>query len=166
MPETMTRIEKVWNQFNSYYPMDFRFIDIEYDKLYVFEKKLRSLFTLFAVLAIFLSCLGLYGLSSFMAEKRTKEIGIRKAMGSNNRKILALFSIDALKLILISNILGWPVSWWYMNKWLNEFAYKTDINLWIFPAAAVLVLIVGIISIGYQSFRVANVNPAVSLKYE
>ncbi len=166
VPGTIAKIEKVWNQFNPYFPMDFKFIDIEYDKLYVFEKKLRALFTLFAVLAIFLSCLGLYGLSSYMVEKRTREIGIRKAMGSNNRDILALFSRNTLKLILISNLIGWPVSWWYMQNWLNEFAYRTKISFWIFPATAVLVLIIAILSVSYQSLRAANINPAVTLKYE
>lgn len=166
VPGTITQIEKVWNRFNSYYPVDFKFLDVEYDKLYEFERKLRSLSTLFAILAIFLSCLGLFGLSLFMTERRTREIGIRKAMGADNREILYLFSRNVLKLILISNLVGWPISWLYMKNWLSQFAYKTDINLWIFPATAGLVLAIAIISVYYQSLRAANVNPAVSLKYE
>ena len=163
---TLKDIEKVSRQFNPFFPMDFQFINQEYEKLYMSEKKLRTLFTLFALLAIFLSCLGLYGLSSFMAEKRTKEIGIRKAMGSNTWQIMTLFSWDALKWILVANFVAWPIAWWYMNRWLNEFAYKTEIKLWIFLVAAILVLIIAIFSISYQVISTTKINPAVSLKHE
>ncbi len=163
---TMKNIEKVAKQINPFFPMDFQFINREYENLYTSEQKLRTLYTLFAFLAIFLSCLGLYGLSSFLAEKRTKEIGIRKTMGSNPWQIMTLFSWDALKWILLSNLFAWPVAWWFMNRWLQGFAYKTDIEFWIFAAAAILVLIIAILSISFEVIRIARINPAVSLKYE
>jgi len=163
---TMKNIEKVAKQINPFFPMDFQFINREYENLYTSEQKLRTLYTLFAFLAIFLSCLGLYGLSSFLAEKRTKEIGIRKTMGSNPWQIMTLFSWDALKWILLSNLVAWPVAWWFMNRWLQGFAYKTDIEFWIFAAAAILVLIIAILSISFEVIRTVRINPAVSLKYE
>jgi len=163
---TIKQIEKIWDQHNPIFPTDFEFIDGEYEKLYTSEQKIRILFTIFAILSIFLSCLGLYGLSSFMAEKRTKEIGIRKAMGSNTWQIMTIFSWDALKWILVANLVAWPVAWLYMRNWLQEFAYKTEINLWIFLAAAVLVLIIAIFSMSYQVIRTTKINPAVSLKHE
>jgi len=163
---TIKNIEKVAKQINPFFPMDFQFINREYENLYTSEQKLRTLYTLFAFLAIFLSCLGLYGLSSFLAEKRTKEIGIRKTMGSNPWQIMTLFSWDALKWILLSNLVAWPVAWWFMNRWLQGFAYKTDIEFWIFAAAAILVLIIAILSISFEVIRTVRINPAVSLKYE
>ena len=166
IPGTLKNIEKVAKQINPFFPMDFQFINREYEKLYTAEDKLRTLFTLFALLAIFLSCLGLYGLSSFLAEKRTKEIGIRKAMGSNPWQIMTLFSWDALKWILLSNLVAWPVAWWFMNRWLQGFAYKTEIDIWVFAAAAILVLVIAILSISFEVIRIARINPAVSLKYE
>jgi putative ABC transport system permease protein len=166
VPGTLKNIEKVAKQINPFFPMDFRFINREYEKLYTAEEKLRSLFTLFALLAVFLSSLGLIGLTLFLTEKRTKEIGIRKAMGSNTRQIIILFSWDTLKWILVSNIIAWPAAWWYMDRWLNEFAFKTEIKIWIFVAAGIMVLFIAILSVGYQALRVASVNPAISLKYE
>lgn len=162
----LANVEKVATKINPFFPMDFQFIDQEFEKLYRSEEKLRTLFTLFAILAIFLSCLGLFGLSSFMAEKRTKEIGIRKAMGSNSWQILTLFSWDALKWILISNIIAWPVAWFYMKHWLNDFAYKTSIKLWIFLIAGIGVLLIAILAVSLQALRAARINPAISLKHE
>ena len=166
VPATMKNIEKVARQVNPFFPMDFQFINQEYEKLYTSEEKLRTLFTLFAVLAIFLSCLGLFGLSSFMAEMRTKEIVIRKAMGSNSWQIISLFSWDALKWILLANLFAWPVAWFYMKQWLNDFAFKTSIKPWIFLIAGIAVLIIAVFAICFQAFRTARINPAISLKHE
>jgi len=163
---TMKNIEKVAKQINPFFPTNFQFINREYESLYTSEEKLRTLYTLFALLAIFLSCLGLYGLSSFLAEKRTKEIGIRKTMGSSPWQIMTLFSWDALKWILLSNLVAWPVAWWFMSRWLQGFAYKTEIEIRIFAAAAILVLIIAILSMSFEVIRIARINPAVSLKYE
>jgi len=163
---TLKQVRKVWDVHNPQFPMALEFLDNKYEKLYQSEEKLRSLFTLFALLAVFLSLLGLIGLTSFLTEKRTKEIGIRKAMGSSPLKIMTLFSWDTLKWILLSSLVAWPVAWWFMTRWLQEFAYRTEINPWIFVAAAILVLIIAILSISYQVIRTAKINPAVSLKYE
>ena len=163
---TIKQIEKIWDKHNPLFPADLKFIDREYEKLYTSEQKIRVLFTIFAILSIFLSCLGLYGLSAFMAEKRTKEIGIRKALGSDTWQIMMNFSRDTLKWILVANLIAWPVAWFYMNNWLQAFAYKTEINLWIFLAATVLVIIIAILSISYQVIRTTKINPAVALKHE
>ncbi len=163
---TLKQVRIVWDAHNPQFPMAFEFLDNEYQKLYQSEQKLRSLFTLFALLAVFLSSLGLIGLTSFLTEKRTKEIGIRKAMGSSPWKIMTLFSWDTLKWILLSNLVAWPIAWWFMKRWLQGFAYKTEIAIWIFAAAAILVLIIAILSISFEVIRIARINPAVSLKYE
>lgn len=163
---TIRQVEKVWDIHNTHFPMAFEFLDNAYAKLYQSEEKLRSLFTLFALLALFLSSLGLIGLTSFLTEKRTREIGLRKAMGSSPWQIMTLFSWDTLKWILLSSLVAWPVAWWFMKQWLQGFAFPTELTLWIFLAAGILVLILAILSILYQVIRTAKISPAVSLKYE
>jgi putative ABC transport system permease protein len=164
--KTLNDIERSWNEVCPAIPFDYNFLDEEYAKLYVTESRLRSLFALFAVLSIFLSCLGLYGLSSFLAEKRTKEIGIRKAMGASSGQILSLFSWDAVKWVLFSNLIAWPVAWLYMNRWMKDFAYQAGVNLWIFFLSALLVLLISVITLSFQAQKVSRINPAVTLKLE
>lgn len=163
---TIKVIESTWKEVNPSFPLDYKFLDEEYEKLYITESRMRSLFTIFAALAVFLSCLGLYGLSSFMAENRTREIGIRKALGARLWQIITLFSLDALKWILISNLIAWPIAWYYTKQWLNNFAYKTDINLWIFILTGFIILLIAIITLSFQAQKAARINPATTIKYE
>lgn len=164
--KTIRYIESTWKKFNPFYPLEYTFLDEEYGTLYDSEKKMRTLFTIFATLSIFLSCLGLFGLTSFMAEKRRKEVGIRKVAGARAWQIAGLFSWDVLKWILISNLIAWPIAWLYMRQWLNDFAYKTGVNLWVFLFSALIVLTISVLTISFQSFRTALLNPADSIRYE
>jgi putative ABC transport system permease protein len=164
--KTLNDIERSWKQIFPTLPFDYKFLDEDYANLYLAENRMRSLFALFAALSIFLSCLGLYGLSSFLAGKRTKEIGIRKVMGATTRQIVTLFSWDAMKWVLISNLIAWPIAWLYMKQWLNDFAYKTSISLWIFLLSGFIVLLISAITLSFQAQKAARINPAITIKQE
>jgi putative ABC transport system permease protein len=164
--KTIRNIEQTWNKLYPDFPLDYTFLEDEYANLYLSESRMRSLFALFAALSVFLSCLGLYGLSSFMAERRTREIGIRKALGARSWQILTLFSWDTMKWILISNLIAWPIAWLYMNHWLNDFAYKTSISPWIFLLSGFIVLLISLITLSFQAQKAARINPATTIKHE
>jgi len=164
--KTINNIERTWNKLYPAFPMNYTFVEEEYAGLYLSESRMRSLFALFAILSIFLSCLGLYGLSSFMAERRTREIGIRKAMGARSWQIVTQFSWDALKWILISNVIAWPIAWIYMNHWLKDFAYKAKITPWIFLLSGFIVLLISVITLSFQAGKTARINPATTIKRE
>ncbi len=164
--KTINNIERTWNKQYPDFPLEYSFLEEEYSDLYLFESRMRSLFALFAALSIFLSCLGLYGLSSFMAERRTREIGIRKAMGASSWQIVTLFSWDALKWVLISNLIAWPIAWIYMNHWLKDFAYKATISPWIFLLSGFIVLLISMITLSFQAQKAARINPATTIKQE
>jgi len=164
--KTINNIERTWNKLYPAFPMDYTFVEEEYADLYLSESRMRSLFALFAALSIFLSCLGLYGLSSFMAERRTREIGIRKAVGARSWQIVTLFSWDALKWVLISNVIAWPIAWIYMNHWLKDFAYKANISPWIFLLSGFVVILISLITLSFQATKAARINPAYTIKRE
>ena len=164
--KTINNIERTWNKQYPAFPLEYSFLEEEYSDLYLFESRMRSLFALFAALSIFLSSLGLYGLSSFMAERRTREIGIRKAMGATSWQIVTLFSWDALKWVLISNLIAWPIAWLYMNYWLKDFAYKATISPWIFFLSGFIVLLISMITLSFQALKAARINPAITIKQE
>jgi len=166
MMNTMDRIEKKWNEFMPGQAMEYVFIDENFENLYRAETRAGRLFGIFSVLAIFVACLGLLGLSTFTAEKRTKEIGIRKAHGASILVILRLLSREIIILISISSVIAWPVVYYFMHRWLQNFAYQTHINLWIFLFSSCLGLAIAISVVVYQSFRVARINPVDALKYE
>jgi len=164
--KTINNIERTWNKLYPAFPLDYTFLEEEYADLYLSESRMRSLFALFAALSVFLSCLGLYGLSSFMAEKRTREIGIRKALGARTWQIVTLFSWDALKWILISNVIAWPIAWIYMDHWLKDFAYKAKITPWIFLLSGFIVLLISMLTLSFQAQKAARINPAITIKQE
>jgi len=164
--KTINNIERSWNKLYPAFPLEYTFLEEEYADLYLSESRMRSLFALFAALTIFLSCLGLYGLSSFMAERRTREIGIRKAMGARSWQIVTLFSWDALKWVLISNLIAWPIAWLYMNHWLKDFAYKASISPWIFILSGFIVMLISMITLSFQAQKAARINPALTIKRE
>ena len=163
---TIQEIGKIWNNYYTGEPFDYRFLDEELDQMYRPEQRMGVLFNLFSLLAILISCLGLFGMASFMAEQRTKEIGIRKTHGSSIFNIFILFNGRFVKWILIANVIAWPVAWFAMNRWLENYAYKTTVSWWIFPIAAAVSVIIGFITVSYQSLRAAATNPAETLHYE
>ncbi len=164
--KTIKEINNVWNHFNSEFPMDFKFLDEEYNKLYKSEQKLGRLFGIFAAIAIFLSCLGLFGLASYMTERRTKEIGIRKAHGASSQTITRMLTWEFTKWVIISMIIAWPFAYFYLDKWLQNFSYRTGLDYYIFILAGILVMFIAQISVLYQSLKASKANPATILKYE
>lgn len=165
--ETITFIEETWKKMPTHIPLQYYFLDELVTKNgYNNDRRSGKIFTFSAILAIILACLGLFGLALFTAEKRIKEIGIRKVMGASVSGILILLSKDFAKLVLFANIVAWPAAFYIMNKWLDNFAYKIGIGLWIFIASGLLVLSIALITIISQSLKAAASNPVDSLRYE
>jgi putative ABC transport system permease protein len=157
---------EVWGKINPGFPCEYRFLDESFNRMYVNERRLSQLFLSFAGLAVFISCLGLIGLSSYMAEEKTKEIGIRKALGASPRRIVSLFSMNFVKLVVVANAVAWPVGYIAMHRWLQEYAYRTSVGFWVFALAGGLGLLTALLSVGWQTLRAARANPVESLRYE
>ncbi|MFO7446712.1 MAG: ABC transporter permease [Ignavibacteriaceae bacterium] len=166
MQSTLDFLKEKWAQYRAEYPFDFSFLDKDYEALYKSEKQLGEIFGIFSVLAVAIACLGLFGLASFSAEQRTKEIGVRKVLGASTKGIVLLFSRDFLKLILIANFIAWPLAYFAMNKWLEDFAYKTGINISTFIISGLLAVAIALVTVSYQAIKAALANPVKSLKYE
>ena len=147
-------------------PFDYSFLDKDFDSLYMNERKTMQLFTIFSALAIFIACLGLFGLVSFNTEQKTKEIGIRKILGASVSGIIILLIKEFIKWVLIANVLAFPFAYYFMNNWLKDFAYRITINVWIFAIAGVAALIIAIITVSYQAIKAATSNPTKALRYE
>nr|WP_295922203.1 ABC transporter permease [uncultured Dyadobacter sp.] len=163
---TIAALGKINQQLNPAYPFTYGFLDKDLDNLYRSEQQMGSIFNLFAGLAIFISCLGLYGLSAFMAEQRKKEIGVRKVLGASVTGVVALLSRDFLRLIVVAIILASPIAWYAMNRWLQDFAYQTTIEWWVFILAGMLAASIALITVSFQSIRAALTNPVKSLRSE
>ena len=163
---TIDYIESVMKQFSPGYPVDYSFFDEVFERAYHTEQRMVSIFSTFAVLAILIACLGLFGLAAFAAEQRTKEIGIRKVMGASVPGLFVLLSKEFLKWVLISNIIAWPVAYFYTQRWLQSFSYRTDVTVWMYMLSAFLALFISLITISWQSYRASLANPVKALKYE
>jgi putative ABC transport system permease protein len=166
IPQTVRQVEAVWKNLAPHRPFLYSFLDDDFNRQYKSDFLFRRLFTTFACLAIFIASLGLLGLATYTAQQRTKEIGIRKVLGADVRSIVGLLSKDFIKLVLIAVVVATPVSWYAMKKWLESFAYKIDIEPWIFVLAGSIAIAIALLTIGYQSVKSALVNPASSLKSE
>jgi ABC-type antimicrobial peptide transport system permease subunit len=164
--EALTSLEKVCKNLNPKFPFTYKFSDEEYQKLYVSEQVVSQLAKYFAFLAIFISCLGLLGLAIFTAEQRTKEIGIRKVLGATVPNVVGLLSKDFLKLVLIANLISWPLGWWAMHKWLQNFEYRITINWWVFLLAGLAAIVIALLTVSYQAIKAAIANPVKSLRTE
>jgi len=164
--QTIGYIENAWKKFAPGYPFNYRFLDEALDRLYRSEQRIGTLFRYFSILAILISCLGLLGLASFMAEQRTKEIGIRKVLGATASNIVALLSKEFTKWVIVANIFAWPIAYFALSKWLQSYAYKTNIALWSFVLSGALALLIALATVSYQSIKAALANPADSLRYE
>jgi putative ABC transport system permease protein len=164
--EALGDAEAVWKRFNPEYPFQYDFLDDRIAEQYRNEERMMQMFGYFSLLAIFIACLGLFGLASFMAEKRTKEIGIRKVMGASLSNIMVLLSKEFTLLILVGNIIAWPLAYFAMHGWLNNFAYKTGIGWVVFVLSGFLTLAISLLTVSYQAVRAALTDPADSLRYE
>ena len=163
---TVESIKKIYNSFKPDIPLDFHFLDDDFDKLYRTEQRMSKIFGYFSFLAIIISCLGLIGLSSFMTERRTKEIGIRKANGAKSGEIFVLLSKEYMIWVMISIIIACPIAWYAMHKWLQNFAYRIGISWWIFALSGAIALLIALMTVGLQSYRAACKNPVEALRYE
>ena len=166
IPRTLAFIANKWNKFVPGKPFEYFFLDDDFDRLYRAEKKVGKLFSAFAVLAVLVACLGLFGLASFTAEQRTKEIGIRKVLGASVPDIVTLLTKEFSRWVLLSNMIAWPVAYFAMNRWLQNFAYRTRIGPWVFLLAASAALFIAMITVSFQALKAATANPAIVLKYE
>lgn len=159
-------IEGIWNQIAPGQPFDYYFMEDSFNDTYQSEQRLGRIFFIFTALSILIACLGLFGLAAFNAEKRTKEIGIRKVMGASVSQISYRLSVDFLKLVGVAIVVSLPLGWFAMNKWLEDFTYRIEIGIWVFALAAFLAVAISIITVSYQSIKAAIVNPIKSLRNE
>lgn len=166
IPLALEEAGKVWKKYFSDAPFDYTFLDQAFDNLYKSDRLTSKLILIFSCLAIFISCLGLLGLTAFAAEQRTKEIGIRKILGASVKDIVSLLSKDFILLVLIAFIIASPVAWWAMNKWLQNFAYRISINAWTFVAAGIVLFIMAMLTTGYYAVRTGMRNPVKNLRTE
>ena len=166
IPGTIDFIEKQWNTLAEGLPFDYHFLDEEYNALYQAEQQLSNLSVLFTLISIFIIVLGLLGLISFITTRRTKEIGIRKVLGATVSGVTTLLSKEFIKLVLLANLVAWPIAWYGMNKWLQNFAYRIEMSWWIFFLAGGIALVIALLTVSVQAIRAASANPVESLRYE
>jgi putative ABC transport system permease protein len=157
---------KIWKQYNPGFPFDYSFMDADFDNVYKTDQRSGTLFTVFATVAILVSCLGLFGLATYTAQVKLKEIGIRKVLGASVANITAMLSKDFLMLVLISLVISSPIAWFAMSKWLENYAYRTGIGWWVFVVAGVTALLIAFVTISFQAIRAALANPVKSLRSE
>jgi ABC-type antimicrobial peptide transport system permease subunit len=162
----MQSIKKIWEKTFPNYVYEYRFLDDKVASFYKQENQLSQLYKLFAAIAIFLSCLGLYGLASFMAVQRIKEVGIRKVLGATAGNIVYLFSKEFIILISIAFLIATPLAWYFMNKWLQDYAYRIDISWWLFAVGGLVAIIIALATISFQAIKAAVANPVKSLRTE
>jgi len=159
-------IQAKWAEFMPDNPFEYSFLDAEFDSLYRTDQTIGKVFSVFTFLSLTVACLGLLGLAMFTAERRTKEIGIRKVLGASVQNVVTMLSKDFLKLVIIASLIAFPIAWYAMNKWLQDFAYKTDISWWVFALSTGAVCAIALFTISFQSLKAALTNPVESLRSE
>lgn len=162
----LSAIEQPWNALFPGNPIDYFYLDQFFNRQYESDRQFGRIFSLFTALAIFIACLGLFGLASFLTTQRTKEIGIRKVLGSSASNVVLLLSKGFIQLVLIANLIAWPLAWYAMDKWLQNFPYRVKLNPVWFIIAGVGVVLIAFVSVGFQTMRAATINPATTLKHE
>lgn len=162
----LATLKDAWQKYLPDLPYQYNFLDEQFAKLYQAEQRQQTIFTIFACIAIFIACLGLFGLSAFAIAQRVKEIGVRKVLGANVSSIVALLSKDFLKLVLISAIIAFPVAWYAMSRWLEDFAYRINIHWWVFLLATLLTMLIALATVSFQAIKAAVANPVNSLRSE
>ena len=166
MPWVMQFAEQEWHRINPGHPFEYTFVDRNNDMMYQSEMKLSRLFSIFTGIAIYIACLGLFGLASFTVVQRTKEIGMRKILGASIGGIVLILSKEYVKWVVLANVFAWPLAYYYMRRWLEGFAYHTDLNIFAFIASGMLALIIALLTVSVQTFKAATTNPVDSLRYE
>jgi putative ABC transport system permease protein len=165
---TLAQINTIWKSFSPNQPIRYTFMDEQFANMYADVQRMGSIFTSFAVLAIVIACLGLFALAAFMAEQRSREIGIRKVLGASIANITRLLSLDFVKLVFIAILIASPIAWWAMNKWLQDFnpSNRISISWWMFALAGIMAILIAVFTVSYQSIKAALMNPVKSLKAE
>jgi putative ABC transport system permease protein len=166
IPQTLVGLEGIWKKLNLDGPFEYSFLDQDFEKLYKAEQQTQTIVGFLSSLAIFIACLGLFGLAAFMAEQRTKEIGVRKVLGAGVMSIVGLLSKDFLRLVALALALAVPIAWFVMNRWLDGFAYKIQVSWWIFAIAGTAATGIALLTVSFQSIKAALANPVDSLRSE
>lgn len=166
IPATLQSLSNAWKERITHRPFEYHFLDDDYNALYKTERRTAKVFALFSGLAILLACLGLFALTAFTTAQRTKEIGIRKVLGASVISIVSLISQDFLKLVIIASLIAFPLAWWAMNKWLQDFEYRISIGWWIFLAAGLIAIVIALLTVSMQAIKAAVSNPVKSLRTE
>jgi putative ABC transport system permease protein len=164
--KTLASIQNTFQQIYGNSPFSYGFVDQDLDRLYIVESKMSNLFNIFSTLSILISCLGLFGLAAFATQRRAREIGVRKVLGAGEIGIVILLAKEFLKLVVISLIIAFPISWYAMNRWLDGYAYKTSISGWVFISAGILTILIAFLTVSYQTIKAAITNPVISLRSE
>ena len=162
--EALANLEKTFKKFNPSFPFKYSFTDQEYAKQYKSEEVVNQLSNFFAFLAIFISCLGLFGLAAFTAEQRTKEIGVRKVLGASVTNLVGMLSAEFIKLVLVATFIAFPIAWYFLKGWLEKYAYRIEIEWWYFALAAIVAVFIALLTVSSQAIRAALMNPVKSLK--
>jgi putative ABC transport system permease protein len=164
--DLIPKIESKWKALAPGMPFSYRFMNDSFNEMYRSEQRAGTIAIVFAVLAILIACLGLFGLVTFMAEQRTKEIGIRKVLGASVGNVVTMLSKDFLLLVVMASILAFPVAWWAMNKWLQDFEYRISISAWVFISAGIAAVLIALATVSFQAIKAAIANPVKSLRTE
>jgi putative ABC transport system permease protein len=164
--QTLKDLGGIWKKFAPNHPFNYSFLDEDFEALYQTDQRTGTLFRYFTILAIFISCLGIFGLAAFTAEQRTKEIGMRKVLGASISNLVALISREFLILLTLANVIAWPVAYILMDKMLSNYAYRTSMSVWVFLLAGVLAYSIALITVSYQALKAARTDPVNALRYE
>lgn len=166
IPSTLSYIEKTWKSLSPAYPFNYQFVDERIDRMYRTERQLGQSFRYFTFIAILIACMGLFGLSSFTTAQKAKEIGIRKVLGASVPGIIFLLSRQFTKWVLVANLIAWPLGYFFMNQWLQKFAYHVQLGIPTFILSGCAALLIALMTVSHQSIKAALVNPVQSLKIE
>jgi putative ABC transport system permease protein len=164
--EAVAFIKATWTNIYPDYPFEYQFLDDHFNDVYKADNQVSQIVGILAGLTILISCLGLFGLASYSAEKRVKEIGVRKVLGASVQNIVLLLASNFIRLVLIANIIAWPLAWWAMHKWLQDFAYRINIQWWVFILAGGAAILIAFATVSFQSIKAAVANPVKSLRSE
>jgi len=164
--EAIAFIQSVWKKYSPYRPFDYQFLDDHFEEMYLADTQITKIVGVLAILAIIISCLGLFGMASYAAEKRVREIGIRKVLGASVSGIVGMLSKDFLRHVFIATLIAWPIAWLSVNRWLQDFAYRVNVSWWVFAMAGIAAVLIALITISFQAIKAATANPVQSLRTE